>query len=87
VIAELAEFARLVSMTPLGPVVEAGVYDSAYYPTQVAKDRGSELHLFDTFAGIPQRIEMDNHQVGDFGDETFPHLYVTVTGKAYVVKM
>jgi O-methyltransferase len=69
-IAKLAEFARLVSMTPLGPIVEVGVYrgDSAYYLIQVAKDRGSELHLFDTFARIPHRIEMDNHQVDDFGD-------------------
>jgi methyltransferase family protein len=69
-IAKLAEFARLVSMAPLGPIVEVGVYggDSAYYLMQVAWDRTVELHQFDTFSGTPHRIDMDNHQVGVFGD-------------------
>lgn len=55
---------------PGGCFVEFGVYKggSAWHLARVAEAQGRELHLYDTFTGIPYRIEMDNHLVGDFAD-------------------
>lgn len=63
----LMEFA---STTPDGPIVEVGVYKggSAWYLSKVAREQRRELHLFDTFTGIPCALPEDNHKVGDFGD-------------------
>ena len=30
--------------------------------------QGRTLHLFDTFCGIPHKGELDDHEIGDFGD-------------------
>lgn len=56
--------------TPLGPFVEVGVYKggSAWHLARLAQDQGRELHLFDTFSGIPYAEPSDNHKVGDFSD-------------------
>jgi hypothetical protein len=55
---------------PPGCIVEFGVYKggSAWHLAKVAREQGRELHLYDTFKGIPYRIEIDNHLVGDFKD-------------------
>jgi len=64
---ELAETARSV---PDGDFVEVGVYrgGSAQRLAEVARERGRRLFLFDTFTGIPLRDDIDDHEVGDFGD-------------------
>jgi hypothetical protein len=56
--------------TPSGPFVEVGVYKggSAWHLAQLAQEQGRELHLFDTFSGIPYAEPGDNHNVGDFAD-------------------
>jgi cephalosporin hydroxylase len=67
----LSDLEELVRSTPAGhAIVEVGVYQggSAWYLANVARDRGDDLHLFDTFTGIPVHDENDSHQVGDFGD-------------------
>lgn len=58
---------------PPGCIVEFGVYKggSAWHLARVAREQGRELHLYDTFEGIPFRIDIDNHQVGDFADTTY----------------
>jgi O-methyltransferase len=55
---------------PLGAICEVGVYQggSAYYLAEVARERGVELHLFDTFSGMPFADTIDSHKVGDFAD-------------------
>lgn len=55
---------------PPGCLVEFGVYKggSAWHLANVAQEQGRELHLYDTFTGIPYREEFDNHLVGDFAD-------------------
>jgi O-methyltransferase len=62
--------AELASQTPPGAFVEVGVYKggSAYVLASVAREQGRELHLFDTFNGIPFSGPGDGHKVGDFGD-------------------
>jgi len=57
--------------TPTGIFVEVGVYKggTAYYLNQLAKERGNELWLFDTFEGMPESTPgIDSHLVGDFAD-------------------
>jgi hypothetical protein len=55
---------------PEGVFVEFGVYrgGSAIELIKVAEEQKRELHLFDTFTGIPYREEFDNHSIGDFSD-------------------
>lgn len=52
----------------VGSFVEVGVYQggSAQYLYDIAKVENREVWLFDTFAGIPSKTEIDQHQVGDF---------------------
>lgn len=58
---------------PAGCFVEFGVYKggSAWHLAQIAQEQGRELHLYDTFEGIPYREEFDSHQVGDFADTSY----------------
>lgn len=53
-----------------GCFIEIGVYKggSAWYLLQAAKILGRQLHLFDTFKGIPYQSEDDITPVGCFGD-------------------
>jgi hypothetical protein len=67
----LCDLAILAQSTPAGhPLVEVGVYQggSAWYLAKVATERGDELHLFDTFTGIPLHDANDSHLTGDFDD-------------------
>lgn len=62
---------ELAYRTPVhGVIVEVGVYKggSAWYLAQLASKRQVELHLFDTFSGIPEKSSIDTHDIGDFGD-------------------
>lgn len=54
----------------LGPIVEVGVYQggSAYELEHVAYMKSVDLHLFDTFTGMPFARDEDTHKVGDFSD-------------------
>lgn len=61
----------LARSTPRGhPIVEVGVYKggSAWYLAKVARERGDELHLFDTFAGMPFHDAEDTNHTGKFSD-------------------
>lgn len=62
--------ASLAAKAPPGCIVELGVYQggSARFLAEVARAQGRTLYLYDTFAGIPVKDEVDNHQIGDFGD-------------------
>jgi hypothetical protein len=66
----LAELMRLAEAAPNGRMVEVGVYQggSAWCLATIAEQRGVELHLFDTFTGIPCKHHLDRHQIGEFAD-------------------
>ena len=66
----LAELMRLAEAAPNGRMVEVGVYQggSAWCLATIAEQRAVELHLFDTFRGIPHEAAIDYHSVGDFSD-------------------
>jgi O-methyltransferase len=67
---QLEAMAEMAAGCPRGCFVEVGVYKggSAWFLAEVARRQGRELHLFDTFLGIPVRDAGDEHQIGDFGD-------------------
>jgi O-methyltransferase len=60
----------LASAVPPGNFAEVGVYQggSAQVLYGIAKAQGRELHLFDTFTGMPEASGDDNHPVGAFPD-------------------
>src|SRR5262245_59284952 len=60
----------LARVTPPGRFVEIGVYKggSAWHLAKIAREQGRELHLFDTFSGIPYKDEIDILEVGRFAD-------------------
>jgi O-methyltransferase len=62
----IAELLRLARAAPPGRIAEIGVYKggSAWHLARLNR----ELHLFDTFAGIPFKGELDYHKIGDFSD-------------------
>lgn len=65
------QMAAYASLTPPGALVEVGVWrgGSAMALYMIAKAQARELHLFDTFTGIPERTpQYDHHEVGDFKD-------------------
>lgn len=66
----LNEMAKFASETPDGVFVEFGVYrgGSAVVLAEIAEKQGRNIHLFDTFTGIPFRHELDQHDEGDFSD-------------------
>jgi O-methyltransferase len=69
----LSSMCHIASQCPSGCFVEFGVYKggSAWRLARVASEQGRELHLYDTFEGIPFRAEVDSHQVGDFADTSY----------------
>lgn len=69
----LDSICEIASECPPGCFVEFGVYKggSAWHLSRVAERQGRELHLYDTFTGIPYREDFDPHKVGDFGDTTY----------------
>jgi O-methyltransferase len=62
----------LAGSCPPGHFVEVGVYKggSAWWLLKKAREQDRELHLYDTFSGMPfSDPEIDKeHGVGDFGD-------------------
>ena len=72
----IEEIVKLASKTPDGCFVECGVYKGGVASRlyQIAVNQGRELHLFDTFTGIPYKDQIDGHQVGDFSDTSLPEL-------------
>lgn len=69
----IAEMCEIAAATPYwGCFVEVGVYKggSAWHLAAMARRQGRDLHLFDTFTGIPFKGVLDDHNVGDFGDCT-----------------
>ena len=60
--------AELAASTPRGAIVEVGVFRGgcAYYLAEVARARGDQIHLFDTFSGIPFKDAIDHDPVGAF---------------------
>lgn len=66
----LKEMSQKASETPEGIFVEFGVYrgGSARVLADIAVKQNREIHLFDTFTGIPFRDGIDQHNVGDFSD-------------------
>jgi hypothetical protein len=69
----LEDIMDFASKSPPGCFVEFGVYKggSAFHLARVAVAQGRELHLYDTFEGIPFRGEFDQHDVGDFSDTSY----------------
>ena len=67
---QIDEMIRLATGAPPGHLVEVGVYQggSAWHLAHIARAQSRELHLFDTFSGIPYRSEIDDHDVSDFSD-------------------
>ena len=66
---QLQTMGHLARTAPPGAFVEVGVYEggSAQHLYDVALSQGRELHLFDTFAGIPCRDDrLDECAIGDF---------------------
>lgn len=62
----LNSLAALAALAPAGRFAEVGVYKGG--SAEVLAKFGRELHLFDTFSGIPIADPDDSHRVGDFGD-------------------
>lgn len=61
--------AQAASTAPNGNIVELGVYQggSALFLAAIAR-KNRELHLFDTFCGIPNGTKEDGEDWGDFSD-------------------
>lgn len=66
----LAAMSAIAAVTPPGSFAEIGVFrgGSAFVLWQIAEHQGRELHLFDTFTGIPVACKIDGHRIGDFAD-------------------
>jgi O-methyltransferase len=65
----LQDLVRLVRSAPPGPIVEIGVYygGSALRLYDVAVEQNRELHLFDTFSGMPVYSNgLDTFRIGSF---------------------
>ena len=59
---------RLAQEAPAGHFVEVGVYrgGSAWHLAEIGREQGRELHLFDTFSGMPWQQDCDIFKIGDF---------------------
>lgn len=67
----IKDLIRLAKEAPHGVLVEVGVYKggTAWFLAEVARDKHTRLHLFDTFTGIPYKHPTwDNHLISDFND-------------------
>ena len=77
----ITDMIALAQNAPPGEFVEIGVYQggSAWHLARIARERGCELHLFDTFNGIPEKDEQDSpHVVGDFSDTSLEHVKTVI---------
>jgi len=69
--ATLCGVLAMLDRCPDGCVIEVGVYKggTAWWLDHWAQERGRQCFLYDTFSGIPFKLEgVDSHAVGDFGD-------------------
>ncbi len=67
--AQCAAMYQLALVSPPGAFAEVGVYlgGSAEYLYRAALPQGRNLHLFDTFSGMPVYTpEYDTHKIGEF---------------------
>lgn len=83
----LFQLARHASGLP-GDFAEVGVYrgGTAYLLAHVAGDARRELHLFDTFAGMPETDSArDLHAAGDFADTSVEAVRSFVGSAPHVV--
>lgn len=73
---KLLDLLALAQQTPPGDFVEIGVYQggSASLLYDIAQKQRRELHLFDTFTGIPYKGELDALAAGQFADADLPKL-------------
>lgn len=75
----IASMMALARAAPSGILAEVGVYKggSAWHLAQL----GRELHLFDSFSGMPIADADDYHKVGDFAD-TSPEMVAALVPSA-----
>lgn len=83
----LEEMSEQASRAPHGCFVEIGVWrgDSARRLYEITERESRNLHLFDTFTGIPFQGEGDFHKVGDFGDTVFEDVKLTMPNAVFHV--
>jgi len=85
----LRDMLNVAGQTPAGAFIEVGVYQggSAYLLSLVAQDQRRQLHLFDTFEGMPESSEVDKHQVGDFSDTSLEQVKAIIPDAFFHVGM
>lgn len=66
----LSHMLAVAANTPAGDFAEIGVYQggSAFELAKVAREKHANLHLFDTFSGMPFADDDDKHRPGEFAD-------------------
>lgn len=79
----LADLALKTAMLP-GEMAEVGVYmgGSAMVLSHAAPNK--RLHLFDTFAGIPETCSAGGHRKGDFADASIDKVEALLAGRRVV---
>lgn len=77
----------IAKASPPGCFVEFGVYQggTAWHLAQIAREQGRELFLYDTFAGIPGKDDIDSHQIGDFADTSLEQVKAAIPDAHYCV--
>jgi O-methyltransferase len=85
----LASMAAVAAMTPAGCFVEVGVFrgGSAFVLWQIAEHQSRELHLFDSFTGIPLACDIDRHRIGDFADVSLERVKASIPRAQFHVGM
>lgn len=85
----LASMSAVAATTPAGCFVEIGVFrgGSAFCLWQIAEHQGRELHLFDTFTGIPVACEIDKHRIGEFADVSLERVKAAIPQAHFHVGM
>jgi O-methyltransferase len=87
--ARLVDLGVQLASTPPGlDVVELGVYQggSAWHLAKACRRRGDRLHLFDTFAGIPEYGPQDDHyRPGHFADTSLAAVQAAIPDAIYHV--
>lgn len=74
--ARIACLTSIAFDAPPGAFVEVGVFQggSAWYLSRVARTQKRDLHLYDTFSGMPHAEDFDTHKVGDFSNTSLVHV-------------
>lgn len=66
-IPNLMSLVQSVSNVP-GDIIECGSYKGGTAMAMALADGNKHVYAFDTFGGMPQVTEHDQHKAGDFGD-------------------